>query len=90
MSDSLAMRCLDAWIPAGKQLAAVTTISENRKRDFYFYEDKGSYYLEIYEVVGDTVHLPREMIFLQPEELQKIAEVVQKFLPKTPTQIGTK
>jgi len=85
VSDSLAMRCLDAWIPAGKQLGAVTTISENRKRDFYFYEDGGSYYVEIHEVVGGTVNRPREMLFLEPEELQKIAEVVQKFPPKTPT-----
>lgn len=32
-------------------------------------------------MVRDTVHLPREMIFLMPEELRKIGEVVQKFPP---------
>lgn len=62
-------------------LASVTIQFEDRKRDFYFYQDEGEYYLEIYEVVRGTVHRPRQRIFLQPEELRKIAEVVQKFPP---------
>jgi len=82
---NLRMRQLDAELPGGQQLGSVTITSENRKRDFYFYEDHGEYYLEIYEVVGGTEHLPRQRIFLQPEELRKIAEVVQKF-PKLRSQ----
>ena len=81
MNNELEIRRLDALIPGGQQLGSVTIQFEDRKRDFYFYETNGEYYLEIYEVVRDTVHLPREMIFLMPEELRKIAEVVQKFPP---------
>ena len=87
MSDSLVMRCLDAWIPGGKQLAATTVMDGHYKRELFFYQVDDIFYLELYETMAKT---QKQLMFLYPQELQKIVEVAQKLLPKTPTPVGKK
>lgn len=82
---SLEMRCLDAELPGGRQLAAVTTVEGHYKRDMYFYQtENGEFYVEIHVTVHGEPQ-PRERMWLYDKELRKIAEAMQKVPPKTAT-----
>ena len=80
---SLEMRRLDAEIPGGKQLAAVTRVEGHYKRDMYFYQtESGEFYVEVHVTVHGEPQ-PGEIFWLYDEELRKIAEVMQKLPPRT-------